>query len=167
MPVDPPHHQLSMLYQAHHAWLQGWLRKRLGDSEHAADLAQDTFMRLLERDELESLRQPRAYLASVAQNVLYNHLRRKKLEQAYLQALARVPEAYAPSLEERAILMETLVALDRLLDGLSVPVRKAFLWSQLEGWTQERIARQLGVSLTTVKRYIVKAGQQCFFADEG
>ncbi|WP_313062038.1 sigma factor, partial [Pseudomonas rhodesiae] len=39
--------QLHLLYRDHHGWLQGWLRKRLGDREHAADVAQDTFLRLL------------------------------------------------------------------------------------------------------------------------
>ncbi len=30
--------QLHLLYRDHHGWLQGWLRKRLGDREHAADV---------------------------------------------------------------------------------------------------------------------------------
>jgi len=38
--------QLHLLYRDHHGWLQGGLRKRLGDREHAADVAQDTFLRL-------------------------------------------------------------------------------------------------------------------------
>jgi len=59
--------QLHHLYQDHHGWLQGWLRKRLGDREHAADVAQDTFLRLLlsgrfpghHRLPIERLRLPR------------------------------------------------------------------------------------------------------------
>lgn len=35
------------LYHAHHNWLTGWLRRRLGCPHSAADLAQDTYMRLL------------------------------------------------------------------------------------------------------------------------
>ncbi len=41
------HDAVSHLYQDHHGWLQGWLRRRLGCAENAADLAQDTFARLL------------------------------------------------------------------------------------------------------------------------
>ncbi|MDU5679729.1 sigma factor, partial [Pseudomonas aeruginosa] len=37
------HDAVSHLYQDHHGWLQGWLRRRLGCAENAADLAQDTF----------------------------------------------------------------------------------------------------------------------------
>ena len=40
---------VESLYHSHQSWLQGWLRRRLGDSFDAADMAQDVFMRLLTR----------------------------------------------------------------------------------------------------------------------
>ncbi|MNL22453.1 putative RNA polymerase sigma factor FecI [compost metagenome] len=67
--------------------------------------------------------------------------------------------------EDRAIVLETLLELDRLLDGLPAAVRRAFLMSQLEGLTHAQVAAALGVSIPTVKRYIVKALQRCCFAD--
>jgi RNA polymerase sigma-70 factor (ECF subfamily) len=146
------HREVSTLYTDHHGWLQGWLRKKLGDVHQAADLAQDTFMRLLARDEPVQAREPRAFLTTVAQRVLANHYRRQQLERAYLEALAQAPQSFAISPEERA------------LDGLPAPVRRAFLMAQLDGMKQADIARALGLSLTTVKRYLVQAGMHCFFA---
>lgn len=35
------------LYSTHHGWLHNWLRAKLGNSFDAADLAQDTFIRVL------------------------------------------------------------------------------------------------------------------------
>ena len=60
--------QIAALYAGHHGWLQGWLRRRLGNACDAADLAQDTFIRLLTAPagDIPSLREPRAYLATVA-----------------------------------------------------------------------------------------------------
>lgn len=40
---------LRELYSNHHGWLLGWLRRKLGCPQHAEDLAQDTFCRLLEQ----------------------------------------------------------------------------------------------------------------------
>ncbi|ANN65590.1 sigma-70 family RNA polymerase sigma factor [Bordetella bronchialis] len=157
---------VESLYSDHHSWLKGWLQRRLGDADQAADLAHDTFIRLLSSDRVPTtLDEPRAFLTTVAQRVVSNHWRREKLEKAYLEALAQVPRELAWSPEARAIVLETLVELDRLLDGLPAIVRRAFLLSQLDGQTHAQIADALEISVPTVKRYIVKALQRCFFAD--
>lgn len=157
--------QIESLYSHHHGWLWRWLGRKLGDSHQAADLAQDTFMRLLAREEALAVREPRAFLTTVAQRVLANHWRRQQLEHAYLDALARLPEALAPSEEERAVLLETLIEIDRLLDGLPLPARRAFLMTQLDGLNHAQVAAELGLSVTTVKRYLAKAAARCYFAD--
>ncbi|MHC6224086.1 sigma-70 family RNA polymerase sigma factor [Pseudomonas sp. X10] len=152
------------LYHAHHNWLTGWLRRRLGCPHSAADLAQDTFVRLLQARETPQLVEPRAFLTTVAKRVLCNHYRRQELEHAYLQALAQVPEELAPSEEHRAIIFETLLELDRLLDGLPAVVKRAFLLAQVDGLGYAEIGSQLGISLATVKRYLNKAAMRCYFA---
>ncbi|MBK4990795.1 sigma-70 family RNA polymerase sigma factor [Pseudomonas sp. S60] len=152
------------LYNAHHSWLTAWLRRRLGCPHSAADLAQDTYVRLLQAREAPQLAEPRAFLTTVAKRVLCNHYRRQELERAYLQALAQVPEAVAPSEEHKAIIFDTLLELDRLLDGLAPLVRQAFLLAQVDGLGQGEIARKLGISLATVKRYLSKAAMRCYFA---
>lgn len=157
---------IEALYCDHHSWLKGWLQRRLGNSEQAADLAQDTFLRLLGSERVPSvIHEPRAYLTTVAQRLVSNLWRREKLEQAYLEALAQAPMALAPSPQEQAILLETLLELDQLLDELPSIVRRAFLLSQLDGLTHAQVAAALGISIPTVKRYLVKALQRCYFAD--
>jgi RNA polymerase sigma-70 factor (ECF subfamily) len=157
---------VAVLYHQQHGWLQNWLRRRLNCSQSAADLAQDTFMRLLAKEQVPELHAPRTFLAKVAQSVLCNHYRRQKLERAYLEALAAMPEQVAPSLETQAILLETLIALDAVLEGLERPVREAFLLSQMDGLSHGEIAARLDVSVTTVKRYIIKAGAMCIMLDD-
>ena len=157
---------IEALYCDHHSWLKGWLLRRLGNTEQAADLAHDTFIRLLSSERVPAtLHEPRAYLTTVAQNLVSNHWRREKLEKAYLDALAHAPAGLAPSPEEQAILLETLLELDQLLDGLPAIVKRAFLLSQLDGQTHAQVAEALGISVPTVKRYLVKALQRCYFAD--
>lgn len=161
----PVHPQIESLYSDHHGWLRGWLGKKLGDMHQGADLAHDTFVRLLAKQEAVAIQEPRAFLTTVAQRVLANHWRRQQLERAYLEALAQVPQAMAPSEEERAILLQTLTEIDRLLDGLPPPVRRVFLLTQLDGLGHAEVAALMSISITTVKRYLVKAAMQCYFAD--
>ncbi len=75
-----------------------------------------------------------------------------------------MPEEVAPCEEQKAIILDTLLELDRLLDGLPSLVKRAFLLAQVDGLGQGEIARELGISLATVKRYLTKAAMRCYFA---
>ena len=89
-----PHVDVRTLYVNHHAWLLGWLRKRMRHGDHAADLAHDIFVQILGKPEqLQELRQPRAWLSTVARGVLVDRVRRQRIERAYLQAIVHLPEA--------------------------------------------------------------------------
>jgi RNA polymerase sigma-70 factor (ECF subfamily) len=163
-----PQQPLIQLYQQHHGWLRGWLQRRLGNAGDAADFAHDTYLRVIEsRQALEDIREPRAFLTTVARRVMVSHLRRREVERAYLDALAHLPENLAPSPEERAIVLETLLEIDRLLDALPAKVRQAFLWAQLDGLSYAEIAARQGVSLSSVKQYMARAIRHCYFPESG
>lgn len=157
---------LSMheLYSEHHGWLQGYLRKRLGCNFRAADLVQDTYVRILAKTDISSIQEPRAFLTTVAQRVLSNFYRREALEKAYAEVLSDQFEEETPTVEEQAIVLEALLMIDDLLDGLAIPIRQAFLLSQLDGLSHAKIAKELDINIKTVKRYIVKAGMHCYFS---
>jgi RNA polymerase sigma factor (sigma-70 family) len=155
-------HPVESLYHDHHSWLTGWLRRRLGCPDSAADLAQDTFIRVLSAREPAVIIEPRAFLTTLAKRVLFNHYRRQDLERAYLDTLAQMPEVTAPSEEDKAIILQTLIEL--LLDGLPRLVKRAFLLAQVDGLTYPQIAAELGISIATVKRHLHKAALRCYFA---
>ncbi|WP_408585145.1 sigma-70 family RNA polymerase sigma factor [Paraburkholderia tropica] len=155
------HGEMHGLYCDHHRWLESWLRRKLGDASDAADLAHDTFTRILVSRKAIAIEQPRAYLTTVAKGILANWCRRQALERAYLDALAVLPEPLSPSPEESAIILETLHTIDTLLDTLPPLVKRAFLLSQVDGLKYEEIAGHIGVSLVTVKRYMKQAFVHC------
>lgn len=161
--VESAHKQMRTFYQDHHGWLQGWLRHRLGNAFDAADLAQDVFMKMLaRRQDCAEVREPRAYLSTIARGLVVEHWRRRELEQAWLETVALLPEPESPSPESRLLFLETLIAIDTMLDTLKPQVRNAFLWAQLEGLTCPQIAARLGVSLATVERHIATALRHCY-----
>ncbi|MDD1130588.1 MULTISPECIES: sigma-70 family RNA polymerase sigma factor [Pseudomonas] len=152
----------SQLYGSHHSWLLGLLRRRLSNRWDAADLAQDTFIRVLKRppDQADAVRE-RSYLATIARGLCIDHWRRRQLEQAWLQSLADRPQAVQPSPEQRAIIVETLYEVDAMLARLPRKVSDAFLLAQLHGLTYKQIAVQLGVCERMVKKYMAQALLHC------
>ncbi|MCU7247353.1 sigma-70 family RNA polymerase sigma factor [Pseudomonas koreensis] len=164
--ASPPDHSLHALYRDHRGWLENWLRRRMGNAWDAADLSQDTFLRVLGSSQsIVDMREPRAYLLTIGKRLMSNFYTRRSLEKAYLDALASLPEECMPSPEQRWILLETLQALDELLDGLAPPVRRVFLLSQLEGLGYREIGERLDVSERTVKRYMAQAYEHCLLLE--
>lgn len=157
---DPIH----ALYQAHQPWLLGWLRRRMGNAFDAADLSQDTWVRLIVSRRLPQGEEPRAYLVQIAKGLVVDLLRRRRLEAAYLEALALLPEPQMPSPQDRAIALQTLVRIDAMLDALPPRVREVFMLSQFEGLTYAEIAPRVGAAERTVRKHMRDALQACFQA---
>lgn len=155
---------MHVLYQDHHRWLQSWLHRKVGCPHQAADLAQDTFVRVLGARDLGRLDEPRAFLMTLAQRVLFSFWRRRSLENAWLEALAQQPESYALSAEDYALVREAIETLDRLLGGLPLRARKVFLMNRLEDMKHTEIARALDVSVATVERDMKLAVTHCYLA---
>ncbi|OZI74210.1 sigma-70 family RNA polymerase sigma factor [Bordetella genomosp. 12] len=150
------------LYREHRPWLMGWLRRKLGCAHHAEDMTQDVFTRILQGSKQIHAGQARAFLVTVARGMVVDHWRHRALESAYLEYLAGLPQAHAPSAQERLEIMQALSALDRMLDGLPARARQAFLLSQLDGLSYAEIAARLGVSVSSVQQYMVKAMSACY-----
>jgi RNA polymerase sigma-70 factor (ECF subfamily) len=142
----------------------GWLRRNVTCPQRAEDLSQDTFVRLLGREDLKEPREPRAFLVAIAKGLLFDYFRRAALEQAYLAELMLIPEAEQPSVEEQQMILEDLKNIDRLLGKLSSKARAAFLYNRLDGLSHGEIAERLGVSVPRVRQYLAQGIRQCYIA---
>lgn len=152
------------LYIDHHGWLKTWLRRKLGCSETAADVAQDTFLRLLVSPAsrgLQSIGETRAYLRTAANHLCIDLWRRQEIEQAWLDSLASRPEVMTPSPEHQAIVVETLMEIGDMLGRLSQKAATAFIMAQVDGLPYREIAKRLDVSERMVKKYMAQAMLQC------
>lgn len=155
---------ISDLYCEHHGWLFGWLRRKLGCAQNAADLTQDTFTRILNaRETVATLREPRAFLSTTARRLIIDQARRKQIENAYLQELALTAEALEgfQSPEQILTTLEALEQIAFILEGMHNKVRQAFVLYYLDGLTQTEIARQLSLSDRTVRKYLIQAMLHC------
>jgi len=154
---------IETMYRCHGSWLLARLQRKLGNRWDAADLVQNTFLKVLTSFDAATVAEPRAVLTTVARSIWIDQLRRQALERAYLEALAQQPENLVPPPEVRLIAIEALVEIDRMLDGLPLQAKQAFLMARIEGLSLGEIAAALGTSLATVKRRIAQAAARCYF----
>jgi len=154
-------HELSLIYSDHHGWLQSWLRRKLGDAHQAADLAHDTFLRLMSGQRSSFGAEPRALLTHIAKGLVVDHWRRQDIERAYLEAVACLPEPQVPSAESQYLIIEALLRVDAMLASLPPRTREIFLLAQLDGLTLQEIAERTQTPVITVRRHIHKALVAC------
>nr|WP_315421832.1 sigma-70 family RNA polymerase sigma factor [uncultured Pseudomonas sp.] len=161
----PLNQAVHALYAEHHGWLFGWLRKKLGCPQNAADLSHDTFLRILaSRDALGAMREPRAFLTTTARHLIIDRARRRQLEDAYLRELALTIEMMEQCQQSPEQILVTLEALEQIafvLDGLALNARQAFLLYFLEGLRQSEIASRLGISERMVRKHLMNALMHC------
>ncbi|WP_171552822.1 sigma-70 family RNA polymerase sigma factor [Acinetobacter sp. Ac_5812] len=158
---------VDQLYRNHRGWLHQWLRQKLGNTDQAADLVQDTFIKLLQtRDELFGIKEPRAYLTSIAKNLLIDQVRRKKIEQAYLDGLSQMEYMLdgVASPEEQMHIIQALDQMCKALEDVSAKAQQAFILHYLEGYTHKETAEQLGVSTKMIQKYLASCLTRCYMS---
>ncbi len=156
--------QVSSLYTDHHGWLRGLLRRKLGNAFDAADLAHDVYLHLMKTGRVPPAGESRRHLTQIANGMVIDLYRRRQIEAAYLEVLALVPEALAPSEEERALVIEALTEIDAVLLQLPAKARTALLLCKLDGLSYRDIAAELQVSVSSVEKYIAAGLLACYQA---
>lgn len=112
----------------------------------------------------ETIRSPEAYLFTVASHVLYQHT----LKQSRTPGAIDITQLFAdmqlssdddPS--EQAATQQKLEEVERALDELPARLSTTLLLHRLSGYSIEEIARELGVSRPTAKKYLARALTHC------
>ena len=101
------------------------------------------------------------HLAQIAKGLVIDLYRRRQIEAAYLDALARLPQPLAPSAEDCAAAVQALVDIDAVLNGLPPKAREALLLRKLDGMSYRDIATRLRVSVSSVEKYVATALLAC------
>ncbi|WP_020182112.1 sigma-70 family RNA polymerase sigma factor [Methylotenera sp. 1P/1] len=153
---------VSEVYVNNYKWLVNMLNKKLSCPQKSADLAQDTFIRILSSQNIFYISEAKAILTTISKGLLVDYYRRQTIEATYRSALTYLPEAQTPSPEEKAIVLDTLFEIDRMLDCLPSKARTVFLLSQLDGLTYPEIAEKLNISLSSVQKHMTQTFLACY-----
>lgn len=142
--------------------LTAFLSRTLGDRQTAADVTQETFLRLLDRKAQEGIEQPRAFLFKTAINLSIDLSRRTRIRRSEeLETLDREGCLDERCPQQDAIREQQLLMLRRALAQLPEVCREAFLLRKVEGCSHTEIAERLGISRDMVEKHIVNAMKHC------
>ena len=150
------------------------------DREVAEDLAQDTFIKVLNHiDKYRPEFKLSSWLFKIANNVAIDHLRRRQLDTvsidgsphalsaAEMEATSFDVVARQESALEEMEARELGSAIERAIQKLRPEYRACIMLRHVEGRSYEEIAATLDLPLGTVKTYIHRARHQLRDALEG
>jgi RNA polymerase sigma factor (sigma-70 family) len=150
---------LKSLFLLHAEALQSYLRRKGSDPQLAADLVQESFLRLAEQHGKERIDNTQAWLYRTAQNLLIDHVRRQrrhKTDSVPHEDLDGIVEE-RPGLDEQTIAERRTQQLHAAVAELPPRTREIFRLNRLEGLTYAEVARQLDISDSSVQKHLAKA----------
>jgi RNA polymerase sigma factor (sigma-70 family) len=146
----------AALFEQNYDALCRYLLRFTGDSDAAADAAQEAFVRLLDRG--SQAENPRAWLFTVATNVALEaartRTRRGRLLAAGVEHAAYGDPDRTPDAQMEA--EDTRMRVQRALLTISVKERQALLMRE-EGFAQREIAEAVGTTTGSVGTLIARA----------
>lgn len=145
---------LEAVFLANRTRLCGFLKSH-GAGDDAEDLVQELWLRIARTDP-GPVDQPLAYLYRAANNLMLDRYRSARQstqrEQAWSDAATTIPgRSDAPAEDRRLIAREEVHLASTALAELGPRAATAFRRHRIDGVPQREIARELGVSLSTVE----------------
>lgn len=155
--------------QPHVAMLRAWLLSQFPQERDIEDIVQEAIMRVLRARASGDVRAPKAFLFATARNLVVSRARKSirqgQFSLADLDELDLVEDAeLASSTVARA---EELQFMAHAIQSLPTRCRQVITLRKIYGLSQDEIAKELGISVSTVETQVVIGMRklEAFFAD--
>jgi RNA polymerase sigma-70 factor (ECF subfamily) len=149
-----------------HRELLNFLARHVRDRDAAADLAQESYVRVLAAQRGGQLiDDPRALLFHTARNLVVDRHRRDQVRRhENLEGIAEVDQPMAPQhLQPDEILSYQQHAqfIVAAIESLPPRCREAFVLNRFEGLSHQEVADRMGISKNMVAQHVVRAVLVC------
>ncbi len=150
---------MDAIIAEHGPHLQRFLASRVSELTDREDIEQETYLRLLKYDNLDTVSNLRAFLFRIAENILKDRGRRNafRQEDKHIPVEDAVLADPAPSQDHIIQGDESLALFKHSLQSMPAKQRQAFLLSRMDEMNYRDIARHMGVSVKSVEKYISDA----------
>ena len=124
----------------------------------AEELLQEVFLKLWEvRSSLDSSRNLKSFLFKICINLIYDFIRRKNIEQVYLDYSEKNNPSSGDNTWHEVIYNDMLNNLQQLIAAMPEQRQRIFRLSKEDGLSNEEIADRLNLSKRTVENQLYRA----------
>jgi len=155
---------VTALEKAHSVELRRFLSARLRNANDLPDLVQEIYLRVLRLKNHEAIRNPQAYLYTIASHVLHQYALRRAVTPETMDPLDVVDALHSSAADdpaEEADIEQRVESLGRALEQYSPRAYAVFILYRCEGLTFQQIGDRLGVSAVMARKYLMRAIKYC------
>jgi RNA polymerase sigma factor (sigma-70 family) len=154
---------VEKLFAKHRDALQAFFYRRLRAKPDAADLAQEVYLRMLRVPDTDAIRNPEAYLYTVAANLLKENAVADRRQTAAFDLEANSPKSPEdwPDIDSALDASRRTERLAVVLKQLTPKCRAAVILQYRYELSYQEIAERLEVSTHMVKKYLAQALTHC------
>ena len=154
--------ELLQAFETYAIDLRRFLTSRVQCEQAAADLVQETYIRVIGSAASEPIHNIRSFLFQIANNLAIDHLRsRTRFQQHYAGTPSEELVGSTPLPDRELTAKQELALLQQAISELPPKCRTAFLLHRLHHLSYNQIAQRLGVSQGTVEKHISHALAYC------
>ncbi len=156
------HKEITALYQEYNDSLVRYLAIRLRSRQDAVEVAQEAYIRLIRRKNLAEIDCFQSFLFRTATNISID-LQRQRTRQARNFAGSKMLFGHIDEITPERSLngRQTLAELGKTLEKLPPKCRKAFMLYKFRNMDHGEIAREMGLSVSSVRKYIARGLAFC------
>lgn len=155
---------LIAAYMRKRADLVRFFTRRTGSPATAEDIVQDLYLKISTVPPPDDLRSPEAYLYRLGSNLMLDRMKQARRQAARDESWGRTqagegpePVAEEPRADEAVASRQRLERLLAGIDELPPQVASAFRLHKFDGLSHPEVAARLGVSRSSVEKYIMTA----------
>jgi RNA polymerase sigma factor (sigma-70 family) len=155
---------VEQLFAEHRGALQTFFYRRALCRSDARDLAQEVYLRMLRIPDIDLIRNPEAYLFTVASNLAKEHAvkeRRHGVPVDVNDAVAQEQLTELPNVDGQIDIDQRIARLREVLRQLSPKCCATLVLQYQHGLSYEEIGERLGISANMVKKYLSQALEHC------
>lgn len=143
--------------------LQRTVSRIVTDRTDIDDILQDTFLKAVRSEKTTEVRNPKAFLMTVARSVALNDLAKKSRSIVDYVEEAALPEVNntEPALEDHIAARERYALFCEAVATLPRQCRRAFMLRKVFGYSQKEIAQRMGISVSTVEKHLIAGLSRC------
>lgn len=151
------------LFRRYELNIRKFLMRKSSQKEDVEDIVQETFLKAHKVADWENVKNPEAYLVSIAKNTYRDHIRKETRNAADNMVDASLYEIKddAPTPEQFAEGRQNIAKLETVINSLTPRVKQAIILIKILDVSYAEASEIMNVSVSTIENHVAKGMSVC------